>query len=159
MSNPYNQSTKMVGGVGKISDSDAELKHELSKTKAKFKRHVTEINWHNRKMINDSLRTKHTKLSRFTSSFFRPDVLRPRLRNSSLSNRTVTIALVDKMWFKCPKCGHWIFIYLSLRMLDIALVEMLGCWILGIGSLRILVIATLKTEHYSASGAKVIVCV
>lgn len=41
MSNPYNQSTKMVGGVEKISDSDAELKHELSKTKAKFKRHVT----------------------------------------------------------------------------------------------------------------------
>ena len=45
MSNPYNQSTKMVGGVGKVSDSDAELKHELSKTKAKFKTHVTEINW------------------------------------------------------------------------------------------------------------------
>ena len=54
MSNPHNQSTKMVGGVGKISDSDAELKHELSKTKAKFKRHVTSINWHNRKMTNET---------------------------------------------------------------------------------------------------------
>ena len=52
--------------------------------------------------------------------------------------------------------GHWTFIYLPLRILDIALVEMLGYWILGIGSLRILVIATLKTEQYSASGAKLV---
>ena len=42
----------------------------------------------------------------------------------------------------------------SLRILDIVLVEMLGYWILGIGSLRILDIATPKTEQYSASGAK-----
>ena len=54
--------------------------------------------------------------------------------------------------------GHWIFVYLSLGILDIALVEMLGYWILGIGSLKIMLIATLlsphsryrKTEQYSA---------
>ena len=37
---------------------------------------------------------------------------------------------------------------------DIALIEVSGYWILGIGTLRILVIATLKTEQYSASGVK-----
>ena len=66
------------------------------------------------------------------------------------------VALIDKMWFKCPFLRHWMFIYSSLRILDIALVEMLGYWILGIGSLRILVIATLKTEQYSASGANLL---
>ena len=54
--------------------------------------------------------------------------------------------------------GCWIFVYLSLGILDIALIEVSGYWIsiLGIGTLmiRILVIATLKTEQYSASGVK-----
>ena len=50
--------------------------------------------------------------------------------------------------------GCWIFVYSSLGILDIALVQVSGYWILGIGTLRILVIATLKTEQYSASGAK-----
>ena len=39
-------------------------------------------------------------------------------------------------------------------ILDIALVEVSGYWILDISSLRILVIATPKTEQHSASGAK-----
>ena len=50
--------------------------------------------------------------------------------------------------------GCWIFVCLSLGILDIALIEVSGYWILDIGSLRISVIATLKTEQYSASGAK-----
>ena len=65
-------------------------------------------------------------MSRFTSSFFRPNALRPRLRNSSLSNRTVTTVLIDKTWFKCPDIGH-LFTYLS----GYWILLLLRCWDIG----------------------------